>query len=426
MHLPDGTLLQGGEYRILRFISSGGFGCTYEAEHTQLQSRVAVKEFFVKNMCIRSADTAEVSLAIQSQAELLSKLRKKFLEEARAVFRMHHPHIVRVIDIFEENGTAYYAMDYIDGKSLSELVNERGPLPEEEAVKYIRQVAEALRYIHSLNRLHLDIKPGNIMVNASGDAILIDFGTSKQYDEAGGENTSTLLATNTKGYTPIEQMNTSFTHFSPATDIYALGATLYKLLTAVTPPNSISLSSDAEALAPLPTAISANVREAVSAAMQLRLRERPQTIDAFLAILNAESNADNELTTLVSANQTAAHATDDLPPQPQKNWWCRLSLGRKVIFVVFLAFCALVLGVFIYHGKDVARNMRWGMGVIQTMMKQSSSSKGTYNIVKGASPSKTSKPQKAQPTTAQPATQEEEESPVIDPTPQNSDSLPGN
>ncbi|MCD7721733.1 MAG: protein kinase [Prevotellaceae bacterium] len=288
MHLPDGTLLQGGKYRIVHFISSGGFGCTYEAVHTLFDLRVAIKELFISDFCNRNPATGSVSLISQSRAELVGKLRKKFVEEARSVFKMQHPNIIRVIDIFEENGTAYYAMDYVEGHSLHEEVKQRGSLPESEAVGYVRQVADALRYVHSLNRLHLDIKPGNIMLDRKGNAVLIDFGASKHYDEESGENTSTLLGVNTKGYAPVEQQNSSFTTFSPATDIYALGATLYKLLTGITPPEAVRLLAEEETLPPLPTTISPMVRSAVSAAMQLKRKNRPQSVDDFLALLTGQ------------------------------------------------------------------------------------------------------------------------------------------
>ena len=113
MHLRNNTLLQGGKYKIVRFIASGGFGCTYEARHTLLDSRVALKEFFVSDFCNRDEKTGQVTVATQSKVELIGKLKKKFIDEARALFKMKHPGIVRVTDIFEENGTAYYAMEYI-------------------------------------------------------------------------------------------------------------------------------------------------------------------------------------------------------------------------------------------------------------------------------------------------------------------------
>ena len=216
------------------------------------------------------------------------------MEEARALYKMKHAGIVRVIDVFEENGTAYYTMEYIDGQSLSDVVKKQGKLPEAEAVGYIRQVAEALKYVHSLNRLHLDIKPGNIMLGKDGKAVLIDFGASKHYDDETGENTSTLLGINTKGYAPVEQVNLSFKSFSPATDIYALGATLYKLLTGITPPPSTKLVSEEATLAPLPSSISPATRKAVESAMQLLRKHRPQTIDAWMQILSGVASNDDD------------------------------------------------------------------------------------------------------------------------------------
>ena len=295
MHLQNNTLLQGGKYKIVRFIASGGFGCTYEAHHTLLDLRVALKEFFVSDFCNRNEDTGNVSVGTQSKMELYGKLKKKFLEEARSLYKMKHPGIVRVIDVFEENGTAYYAMEYIDGESLGDLVKRKGKLPEAEVVGYIRQVAEALKYVHSLNRLHLDIKPGNIMLNKDGKAVLIDFGASKHYDDETGENTSTLLGINTKGYAPVEQVNQSFRSFSPATDIYALGATLYKLLTGITPPDANLLMAKEKVLTPLPSYISPSTRHAVEAAMQLLRKNRPQSVKEWLAILIDEEETNVEI-----------------------------------------------------------------------------------------------------------------------------------
>ena len=248
--------------------------------------------------CNRDENTSHITVATQSNKELVDKLRKKFIEEAKAIFKMNHPNIVKVHDIFEENGTAYYVMDYIDGKSLGDIVKQRGPLPEAEAVGYIRQVADALKYVHSLNRLHLDIKPGNVMVDATGHAMLIDFGASKHYDMESGENTSTLMGVNTKGYAPVEQSTQSFTKFSPATDIYALGATLYKMLTGITPPDANLLMAKEETLAPLPSCISKSTHNAVLKAMTLIRADRPQTIDVFLGLLDSKAvyNSDDEAT----------------------------------------------------------------------------------------------------------------------------------
>ena len=282
-HLPEGTFLQKGKYKITRFIGSGGFGCTYEAYHVMLEKKVAIKEFFVKDFCNRDETISQISIGTQNKIELVEKLKKKFINEARALSVLHHPNIVSVTDVFEENGTAYFVMDYIDGSSLSEIIEQKKVLSEDQAIKYILQVAEALKYVHEHNRLHLDVKPGNIMIDKNNHAILIDFGTSKQYDEVNGENTSTIVGL-TPGYAPPEQMSKIIKKFTPATDIYALGATLYKLLTGITPLESTLRISEDE-LVPLPKTISAKTRAAVETAMKLSKNQRPQSINDFISIL---------------------------------------------------------------------------------------------------------------------------------------------
>ena len=281
MYLSNNTLLQGGKYKIVRHISSGGFGNTYEAELCMIHKRVAIKEFFVKNFCNRDSETSQVSVSTSSNQQLVNKLKQKFIDEAASIWQFNHPNIVRVTDVFEENGTAYYVMDYINGISLHSMLKRDGALSEEKAIRYIKQIADALQYVHSQNRLHLDIKPGNIMVDANDNAILIDFGASKQYDEQ-GENTSTLLGLNTIGYAPVEQMSRSFSDFNPSADVYALGATLYKLLTNITPKDSVLLMTGDEELSPLPSFISDNIKNAVEHAMIPQRKRRTQTIAEFI------------------------------------------------------------------------------------------------------------------------------------------------
>ena len=309
MNLRQGTLLQGGKYRIERYINSGGFGCTYEAQHTMLEKRVAIKEFFVKDFCNRDEATAHVTVATQGKRSLVDKLRCRFVEEAKALARMQHPGIVNVSDVFEENGTAYYVMDYVDGSSLQEILRHEGRFSEERALSYIRQVADALSYVHKQNRLHLDIKPGNIMVDATSNAVLIDFGASKQYDELDGENTSTVQGY-TKGFAPPEQMTNDVVKFMPATDIYALGATLHKLLTGVTPP-SATLRISGEGLAALPASVCAATANAIEQAMCLNKMQRPQSIEEFLALLDAPAAAADDEQTKVCDNEVGNVNVDE-------------------------------------------------------------------------------------------------------------------
>jgi len=200
LSLSIGSTLQNGKYEIVKVLGQGGFGITYLAIHTLLDKKVAIKEFFPKDFCDRDSDTSHITLGTSSSAGLVSKLRVKFVKEAKNIAKLNHPNIVPIQDIFEENNTAYYLMDYIEGESLGDIIKRNGALTEERAIHYIRQIALAIDYMHSKSMNHLDIKPGNIMIRKSDDMpILIDFGTSKQYDEDGSQ-TSTMAPGFTHGY----------------------------------------------------------------------------------------------------------------------------------------------------------------------------------------------------------------------------------
>lgn len=279
---PDNTL-QGGKYRIIKKLSQGGFGITYLAEHTQLGAKVAIKELFIKNQCSRDDSTLFVTTINASSREIVYDCQQKFVKEARNIARLHHPNIIRISDIFEENGTAYYVMDYCEGGSLADLIRQYpNGLNESVAVRYIRQVARALDYIHRNRMMHLDIKPGNIMLDANDNCIVIDFGLSKHYDTKTGDETTGTEQAVTEGYAPIEQyMQSGVKQFSPSTDIYSLAATLYKLLTGETPPNASEVSGKG-----LPDFVArSSTKKAILAAMKNR-ELRPQSISEWLAILD--------------------------------------------------------------------------------------------------------------------------------------------
>ena len=288
MKLKEGTLLQGGRYRIDRVLGQGGFGITYLGEHVMLGRKLAVKEFFMKDLCNRDAETSGVSVGSEGSREIVERFRMKFIKEARSIYRLRHKHIIHVIDVFEENGTAYYVMEHVGGGSLADKVAS-GALPEADAVRYIRQVASALEYVHSMNVMHLDVKPANILLSEGDNAILIDFGLAKQYDNE-GHQTSTTPVGISHGYAPLEQYRRGgVSTFSPATDIYSLGATLYKLVTGLTPPEASDVNDDG--LPQMPETISASVRAAIEKAMQSRRKDRPQSISEFIALLDDGKSA---------------------------------------------------------------------------------------------------------------------------------------
>ena len=280
--LAPNTLLHGGTYKIEKVLGQGSFGITYLAEHVNLNRKVAIKEFFMKELNSRKEDGSITAL---SQGTLSYNYAQKFRKEAMNMARMEHPNIVRVTDSFEDNGTFYYVMDYIEGQNLNDFI-KKYPMSVDNATSTIKKVAEALIYMHdTMHMLHLDLKPGNIMRRkGDGHIFLIDFGLSKHFDANGAPETSTTIGLGTSGYAPIEQANQAKSgEFRPTIDVYALGATFFKLLTGKTPPDASYIVSDDEILvnelnaAGIPQTIS-NV---VIHAMMPNVRKRTATITDF-------------------------------------------------------------------------------------------------------------------------------------------------
>ena len=285
--LTTNTLLHGGTYKIVKMLGQGSFGITYLAEHTSLGKKVAIKEFFMKELNSRSDDGSITGL---SDGSLSYNYAQKFRKEAQNLARLEHPNIVRVTDCFDENGTFYYVMDYIDGENLNDYI-KKTYVDKEEAVNIIKDVAKALLYMHNeMHMLHLDLKPGNIMRRkGDGHIFLIDFGLSKHYSNDGQPETSTTIGLGTAGYAPIEQSNQAKNgEFRPTIDIYALGATLFKLLTRETPPVASELISDDELIEDKLRAngVTGDIVDVVVNAMMPNVRKRTQTMEAFISELS--------------------------------------------------------------------------------------------------------------------------------------------
>ena len=289
--LQPNSTLQGGKYRIIEKLGQGGFGITYLAENTLLLGKVAIKEFFFKEYCNRDDSTSRVTIPTSGNREIVERFKQKFIKEARTIFSLNHPNIVRILDVFEENGTAYYVMDYIEGESLGDMVKRRGAIPEAEALGYVKDAASALEYIHSKNINHLDIKPGNLMKRKEdGSIIVIDFGVAKQYDLATSQGTTTTPVGISHGYSPLEQYSENGVQtFSPQSDVYALAATLFKLLTGNTPPEATNIQDEGLPVAELQEKqISRPVISAIAMAMKGRY-ERTQSVAEFVGNLNNDA-----------------------------------------------------------------------------------------------------------------------------------------
>lgn len=281
--LQVGTVLH-GTYRIESYLSSGGFGNTYIAKNIEFNETYAIKEFFVKGVCQRDGNSTTISVSNTENTSNFEQQREKFKKEARRLRSLDNPHIVKVYDLFEENGTAYYVMDYVDGENLStHLKRTQTPLSETAVRNYLTQILDGLEAIHAAGIWHLDIKPANIMVDSHDVVKLIDFGASKQQSTAGGATASTGISY-TNGYAPSEQMAQSYDKFGPWTDFYALGATLYKLLTNQDPPSVSDLSEDEtedkHLALPMPH-VSVEMKKLVVWMMQVNRLKRPKNVDVI-------------------------------------------------------------------------------------------------------------------------------------------------
>jgi len=287
--LKVGTILR-GIYRIDSYLSSGGFGNTYVATNIEFDERVAIKEFFMKGVTQRDDNQTTVSVSNSDNKDSFFAQREKFKKEARRIRQLRNAHIVNVHDLFEENGTAYYVMDYVDGENLSERLKRTGrPMKELEVRLILPQILDALKSVHDAGIWHLDLKPANIMLDKSGCVKLIDFGASKQMDaNKGGATTSTAISY-TNGYAPREQMEQNYDKFGPWTDIYALGATLYCLLTNKRPPLPSDIdddeTDDKHQSLPFPIGVSEDMKKLVLKLMKTNRKLRPQGVDEVLPLL---------------------------------------------------------------------------------------------------------------------------------------------
>lgn len=281
--LAVGSVLY-GKYKIECILGSGGFGITYYAKHITLEHYYAIKEFFINGSCIRN--TNRYSIRIQGITENeYNKYKTKFLEEARTLAKLDHPNIVRVTDVFEENNTSYLVMPFVNGVTLQNFIDKHGPMDYVEAINLIAQITEAVGYIHQRNILHLDIKPDNIILTPDNRAILIDFGSAREYIQDKTQRFTSIL---TKGYAPIEQYDSNKTK-GTYTDIYSVGCVAYYVLTGTKPIDATVRVIDTT---PTPRDLNNKIPKAISDvimhAMELQADKRHQTADQFLNdLLNA-------------------------------------------------------------------------------------------------------------------------------------------
>ena len=266
----QGQRLQGGKYVIKAVLGQGGFGTTYKALHVPLNHQVVIK---TPNEHLKSDPGYSNYVA-------------RFIQEGQILARLStdpHPHIVRVRDLFKDGKTHCLVMDFINGENLFQLVKRRGAIPEAEAVRCIRQIAEALVVVHEAGLVHRDAHPGNIMLRQNGKAVLIDFGIAK------GLVLSTKTLTSrvgNEGFAPYEQMARGSSE--PTVDVYCLAATLYYAVTGQFPTPALVRRVDEEPLIPpkqINSSISDRLNQAILKGMGLKPSDRPQSMQAWLKFL---------------------------------------------------------------------------------------------------------------------------------------------
>lgn len=302
MTLKIGSKLKGNAflYVIEGVLGQGSFGVTYKAKgyskvkgafgdmEVELPQPIAIKEFFMRDVNQRDEDGSITGL---TEGSLAYNYAQKFRKEAERLAAMHHPNIVKVMDFVVANNTFYYVMEFIDGEDISHYTNNK-PLQEDEAITIIKDVANALQYMHEeYKMLHLDLKPGNIMRRRNdGHIFLIDFGLSKHFNEDGQPDTSTTIGLGTEGYAPIEQGKRAISQnsFRPTIDVYALGGTLFKMLTGETPPAASDILDDEDLLGEIMTryGVNSQLQEVIIKAMMPSAKRRIPSITEFVSSLS--------------------------------------------------------------------------------------------------------------------------------------------
>ena len=270
-------------YEIKEILGQGGFGITYLALDLNLDHEVAIKEYLPVELSARD-ETGSVQPVTTEHAARYQWGLERFIEEARTIGRFKHPNIVRVRNVFEANNTGYLVMDYELGESLQEILSRRKTLSEEDLKSVILPIIDGMRHVHAAGFIHRDVKPANIFIRVDGDPVLLDFGSARRALE---ESQKSLTSIFSRGYAPIEQYNTTDDTQGPWTDIYSVGATLYRGIAGVPPTDAVDRSA-AISHTLKDTYVSAveigagkystPLLEAIDHALQFKQQDRPQSI----------------------------------------------------------------------------------------------------------------------------------------------------
>lgn len=302
-HLPAGTMLN-GKYKIVQSLGEGGFGITYKGIDTLLDMPVAIKEYYPNGYANRySPKSLSVTLTEENIADYFNEWKEKYLAEARTLARLNDiKGIVNVRDFFEENGTAYIVMEYLNGKTLKQCVDKDGVFEAEKIAKLMIPLLNSLNKIHEQGLIHRDISPDNIMYMTDGTLKLYDFGAARDYSVQSQQTLSVMLK---PGYAPQEQYRSKGNQ-GPWTDIYAICATMYFCITGIVPDDSLQRVFKDELKLPseLGISIPAYIEEALIKGMAIKSEERFRTTLELAQALAGEPKISGSIELNVVQNES--------------------------------------------------------------------------------------------------------------------------
>ena len=361
-------------YHIIKILGQGGFGITYLAHDTNLDQQVAIKEYLPTDLAVRE-NNVSVHPVSEGHRESYQWGLERFISEAQTLAKFKHHNIVRVLSVFTENNTAYMVMEYEHGEPMDALLKNRKTIAEEKLKSILMPMLDGLEEVHKTGFIHRDIKPPNIYIRTDGSPVLLDFGSARQ---SLGIQTRTLTTMVSPGYAPFEQYTSKSDKQGPWTDIYGLGATLYRAVTGIGPADAMDrsealLHTSKDVYVPASKIAHENYSgaflTAIDHALMFKTDERPQSIDEWRKELDSgivasklppgtdlSDDSDAETIAINQANVEKLSLVDkEENDKDKKNKRPRSLLGRLIKWITILFIILLLLAIF--AGKDKQKSI---------------------------------------------------------------------
>jgi serine/threonine protein kinase len=342
--LPVGSLLN-NKYRIEKILGQGGFGITYMATHQVLQKKVAIKELFLNTQVAFCSRNELDTRTVRPHFNNFDEFKNRFLEEARILAKFTgEKGIVQISDNFSENDTVYFVMDFVEGVSLSELVQQKGRLSESEAVSYAILILEALKTVHKNGILHRDIKPDNVIIRAQDNQpVLIDFGIAREYVDNEVGNHTIMFSV---GYSAPEQQVAKFKR-TASMDLYSVGAILYYCLTGQRPQTPSEIAVDGYiSVSSINPEVSPAIEEIIQKAMQQKIENRFQSSTEMIKALASSRQIEDKATPSSTSEKTVIISSSEVL---QNKTYDKKGIKRPMIIIASIIIIASALAIIIWQ-----------------------------------------------------------------------------